>query len=123
LGVGQVGGYIIGLVEAFHKIKTPDMISITIQSEPALRYCTLYQQCFFYWRGPSNGDIGILTVMHDRMHPTARFRENLRLRRPPPDRMASANMLVSTTTAPAPGGYMLSLECFKALLQASLSPP
>jgi hypothetical protein len=80
LGIGQVGKSILGLVEAFHKIKTPDMISLSMQAGPAFRYCTLYQQHLIYWRGPSNGDIGIVTVVHDRMYPIARFQENLRLR-------------------------------------------
>lgn len=29
-----------------------------------------------YWKRLSNGDVGIVTVLHERMHQIARFRED-----------------------------------------------
>ncbi len=39
-------------------------------------YCFRYAQLIVYWRQLSNGDIGIVTILHERMHQIDRFRED-----------------------------------------------
>ena len=36
-----------------------------------------YEKHYVYWKTLSNGDIGIVTVLHERMHQTGRFREDI----------------------------------------------
>jgi plasmid stabilization system protein ParE len=43
-----------------------------LKAELALRY----ERHFVYWRRLSNGDIGIVTVLHERMHQIGRFRDD-----------------------------------------------
>jgi plasmid stabilization system protein ParE len=38
-----------------------------------------YERHLVYWRRLSNGDIGIVTVLHERMHQIGRLREDLGL--------------------------------------------
>ena len=42
-------------------------------------YFFLYERHFVYWRRLSNGDIGIVTILHQRMHQMDRFREDFGL--------------------------------------------
>jgi len=42
-------------------------------------YCFRYERHFVYWRRLSNGDIGIVTILHERMHQIGRFREDFGL--------------------------------------------
>ena len=35
-----------------------------------------YEKHFVYWKTLSDGDIGIVTVLHERMHQMDRFRED-----------------------------------------------
>ena len=35
-----------------------------------------YERHFVYWRHLSNGDIGVVTILHERMHRIDRFRED-----------------------------------------------
>ena len=36
-----------------------------------------HEHHFVYWRRLSDGDIGIVTILHERMHQTDRFRDDL----------------------------------------------
>ena len=35
-----------------------------------------FERHFVYWRHLSNGDIGIVTILHERMHQIDRFRDD-----------------------------------------------
>jgi plasmid stabilization system protein ParE len=39
-------------------------------------YFFRYRHHFVYWRTLSNGDIGIVTVLHEKMHQIERFRDD-----------------------------------------------
>jgi toxin ParE1/3/4 len=39
-------------------------------------YVFRYERHFVYWRRLSNGHIGIVTILHERMHQFDRFRED-----------------------------------------------
>jgi len=39
-------------------------------------YVFRYERHFVYWRRLANGDIGIVTVLHERMHQMDRFRDD-----------------------------------------------
>ncbi|MCC7267529.1 MAG: type II toxin-antitoxin system RelE/ParE family toxin [Caulobacteraceae bacterium] len=77
-GADQADRYIIGLFEAFDGIETRQSISRPIPAEFGVEgYVFRHQQHFIYWRRLSNGDIGIVTILHARMHQIDRFREDV----------------------------------------------
>ena len=42
-------------------------------------YFFQYERHFVYWRRLSNGDIGVVTILHERMHQIDRFRQDFGL--------------------------------------------
>jgi toxin ParE1/3/4 len=76
-GVEQAERYITGLFEAFGKIETHEVMSRPVPAEfGADGYFFRYERHFVYWRKLSNGDIGIVTILHERMHQIDRLRED-----------------------------------------------
>lgn len=79
-GQAQAEQYINGLFEAFDGIDTHRTRSRPIPAEFGVDgYFFRYQRHFVYWRHLSNGDIGIASVLHERMHQIARFRDEFGL--------------------------------------------
>lgn len=79
-GVEQADRYITGLFEAFGKIETREVVSRPVPAEFGVEgYVFRYERHLVYWRKLSNGDIGIVTILHERMHQIDRFRENFGL--------------------------------------------
>ncbi|PWC11014.1 type II toxin-antitoxin system RelE/ParE family toxin [Brenneria corticis] len=76
-GAEQADNYITGMFQAFTRIEPHEVISRPIPAEFGVEgFFFLYEQHIVYWRRLSNGDIGIVTVLHERMHQIDRFREN-----------------------------------------------
>lgn len=76
-GVDQANSYITGLFEAFEKIETHGVVSKPVPAEFGVEgYVFRYEHHFVYWRRLSNGDVGIVTILHERMHQMDRFRED-----------------------------------------------
>lgn len=76
-GAQQADRYITGLFEAFDAIATGRMPSHTIPAEFVIEGNYFrYERHFVYWRRLSSGDIGIVTILHERMHQIDRFRED-----------------------------------------------
>jgi plasmid stabilization system protein ParE len=74
-GTEQADRYISGLFDAFDKIEPRGVTSRPIPAEFGVEgYFFRYQQHFIYWRNLSNGDIGIVTILHERMHQIDRLR-------------------------------------------------
>ena len=76
-GAEQAADYITGLFEAFDKIATHGVISRPIPAAFGVDgYSVRYERHVIYWRRLPNGDIGIVTILHERMHRIDRFRED-----------------------------------------------
>ena len=76
-GVEQANHYITGLFAAFEKIDTHGVLSRPIPAAFGVDgYLFRYERHFVYWRTLPNGDIGIVTILHERMHQIDRFRED-----------------------------------------------
>jgi plasmid stabilization system protein ParE len=74
---GQADRYINGLFEAFDGIATHRTPSKPIPADFGIEgYFFRYERHFVYWRRLSNGDIGIVTLLHERMHQIDRFRDD-----------------------------------------------
>ncbi len=79
-GADQADRYITGLFEAFDRIETRGVMSRPVPAEFCVDgYFFRYERHFVYWRRLSNGDIGIVTILHERMHQIDRFREDFGL--------------------------------------------
>ena len=77
-GAAQADAYITGLFEAFKSIEAGGIRSRPIPAEFRVKgYVFRYERHFVYWKTLENGDIGIVTVLHERMHQIDRFREDL----------------------------------------------
>lgn len=76
-GEKQANRYITGLFAAFDKIETHGVVSKPIPAEFVVDgFFFRYERHVVYWRRLTNGDIGIVTILHARMHQIGRFRED-----------------------------------------------
>lgn len=76
-GIEQADRYITGMFAAFEKIESRGVVSRPIPAEFGVDgFFFRYEHHFVYWRRLSNGDIGIATILHERMHQIDRFRED-----------------------------------------------
>ena len=79
-GTGQAERYIEGLFEAFGRIATHGVLSRPVPAAFGVDgFSFRYESHVVYWRRLANGDIGIVTILHARMHQTDRFREDFGL--------------------------------------------
>lgn len=79
-GEKQAGRYITGLFAAFAKIESRGVVSKPVPAEFTVDgFFFRYEYHVVYWRRLSNGDIGIVTILHERMHQISRFREDFGL--------------------------------------------
>lgn len=73
----QADRYITGMFEAFERIDAHGILSKPIPAAFGVEgYFFRYEKHFVYWRRLSNGDIGIVTILHERMHQIDRFRDD-----------------------------------------------
>ena len=76
-GEAQAETYITGLFAAFEQIETRGVMSRPVPAEFGVEgYFFRYERHFVYWRRLSNGDTGIVTVLHERMHQMARLKDD-----------------------------------------------
>ena len=76
-GEPQADRYITGMFEAFDRIDTHGVLSKPIPAAFEVEgYFFRYEKHFVYWRQLSNGDIGIVTILHERMQQIDRFRDD-----------------------------------------------
>ena len=77
-GPEQADRYITDLFAAFEKIDSHGVVSRPIPAELAIDgFYFRHAHHFVYWRWLSDGDIGIVTILHERMHQMDRFRDDL----------------------------------------------
>lgn len=75
-GTEQANRYISDMFTTFDKIEGHRLLSRPIPAEFRVEgfYCR-YERHFIYWRRLTNGDVGIVTILHERMHQMDRFRD------------------------------------------------
>lgn len=70
-------GHITGLFEASERIETHGVASKPVPAEFGVEgFYFRYKRHFVHWRRLSNGDIGIVTILHKRTHQIEPFREH-----------------------------------------------
>ena len=73
-GEAQADAYIRGLFEAFEGIASGAVTSRPVPAEFEVDgYVFRYERHFVYWKTLGDGTIGIVTVLHERMHQIGRF--------------------------------------------------
>ena len=76
-GQSQADAYIAGLFEAFEGIAAGTVASRPVPAEFGVDgYVFRYKRHFVYWKTLGDGAIGIVTVLHERMHRIDRFLED-----------------------------------------------
>jgi toxin ParE1/3/4 len=76
-GAAQAERYLTGLFATFDRIEAHGVASRPVPAEFGVEgYVFRYERHFVYWRRLANGDIGIVTVLHERMHQMDRFRDD-----------------------------------------------
>jgi plasmid stabilization system protein ParE len=76
-GKHQADKYIKGLFAAFDRIASHGVLSKPVPADFGVAgFFFRYERHFVYWRYLSDGDIGIVTVLHERMHQIDRFVED-----------------------------------------------
>ena len=76
-GTRRADRYITGLFAAFDRIESRGVTSRPVPAAFGVEgYFFRYERNVVYWRRLSNGDIGIVTILHERMHQIDRFRED-----------------------------------------------
>lgn len=76
-GEVQAEAYINGLFAAFEQIETRGVMSRPVPAEFEVEgYFFRLERHFVYWRRLPNGDIGIVTILHERMHQMDRFKDD-----------------------------------------------
>lgn len=76
-GEEQAQRYADGLFDAIDGLLDGTTRSRPIAAEFRVRgFCFRYQRHFVYWQQLSNGDIGIVSILHEQMHQLRRLRED-----------------------------------------------
>lgn len=79
-GKAQADRYMKGLFQAFDRIATHGVASRPVPAALGVQgFFFRYEKHFVYWRWLSNGDVGIVTLLHEKMHHIERLRDDFGL--------------------------------------------
>ena len=77
-GEAQADHYLRGLFERFEAIAQRRFPWRAVPVEFGVQgYVCRYEKHFIYWKLLDDGAVGIVTILHERMHQIDRFREDL----------------------------------------------
>jgi len=75
-GEKQAEEYIEGLFDVFQNIVKNEVLSHPIPAEFNVDgFYVKYKKHFIYWKRLQNGEVGIVTILHERMHQIKQFKE------------------------------------------------
>ena len=77
-GEAQAERYIKDLFATFERIDSHGVVSRRVPAEFGVEgFYFRYEHHVVYWRRLPNGDVGIVTILHERMHQMDRLREDI----------------------------------------------
>jgi toxin ParE1/3/4 len=77
-GDAQAQAYVQSMFEKFHAIAARQLAWRAIPAEFEVSgYFCRHEHHFIYWRELEDGKIGIVTILHERMHRMVRLKEDL----------------------------------------------
>ena len=80
-GKDQADSYILGLFEQFEGIANETVMSRPISAEFGVDgYFSQYKKHVVYWKRLPSGQVGIVTILHERMHAIVKLREDFRFK-------------------------------------------
>lgn len=75
-GKDQAEEYVKGLFDVFEKIVKKQVLSHPIPAEFNVDgFYVKYKKHFVYWKILQNGEVGVVTILHERMHQLKQFKE------------------------------------------------
>lgn len=75
-GEAQAETYVTGVFAAFGQIDSRGVMSRPVPAEFGVEGCFFrYERHFVYWKRLANGDIGIATILRERMHQIERLKD------------------------------------------------
>ena len=76
-GDEQARRYIDGMFDRFEQIANREVLWRPVPGEFKVNgYYTVYQKHYIYWKELASGKVGIVTVLHERMHQLDRFKDD-----------------------------------------------
>ena len=76
-GAAQAESYIRGLFAAFEQIEIRGVLSRPVPAELGVEgFFFRYERHVVYWKRLAGGDIGIVTILHERMHRIDRLKDD-----------------------------------------------
>jgi len=73
-GEEQAKSYVNDLFESFNNIGNSLVVSYPIPADFGINgFYFRYEKHFIYWKYLNSGDIGIVTILHERMHQIKQF--------------------------------------------------
>jgi plasmid stabilization system protein ParE len=76
-GEPQAERYVTGLFETIARIAANDVPSRPIPADFGVNgFVCRYERHLVYWRRLDHGHVGIVTILHERMHQIDRFRDD-----------------------------------------------
>lgn len=76
-GEHQANKYLRGLFQSFEQIVDGTVFSRPIPAEFNVQgFYYLYREHVVYWKYLTNGDVGIATILHKRMHQIEQFKDD-----------------------------------------------
>lgn len=77
-GDKQAHHYINGIFDRFEQIANREVLWRPISAEFEVNgFYTVYDKHYIYWKELSSGQVGIVTILHERMHQMDRFKEDV----------------------------------------------
>ena len=77
-GEDQAEAYVRGLFKCFDKIAAREVVWRAVPVDFGVEgFFARHEHHFVYWRILSDGSVGIVTILHERMHQMDRFRSDL----------------------------------------------
>ncbi len=77
-GIEQANSYIRELFDSFEKIERGESFSKPIPADFGIQgYYYRFKRHFVYWKYLESGEIGIVTVLHEKMMQISRFQEDV----------------------------------------------
>jgi len=78
-GTAQAERYIRSLFKSFERIPDHSVVSRPIPAEFRVQgFFYRHEKHVVYWKTLANGDIGIVTILHQRMHQIQRFQDHFK---------------------------------------------
>jgi len=76
-GENQAKIYVDGLFDVFEKIVKKQVLSHPVPAEFGVNgFYVKYKKHFIYWKYLESGEVGVVTILHERMHQMKQFKNS-----------------------------------------------